>query len=145
MEALENKNYSEFLRLVRESGKSSAELLQNLYSTKKPAEQAIPLALMISKRILEDKGAYRVQGGGFAGTIQAFVPKELVKEYIDENLKCGYSYSPAHQSRQRAASVASLGKIYCEKGMIEKAEEHLPEYLRLSQAERERKERENGN
>lgn len=84
VEALENKNYSEFLRLVRESGKSSAELLQNLYSTKKPAEQAIPLALMISKRILEDKGAYRVQGGGFAGTIQAFVPKELVKEYIDE-------------------------------------------------------------
>ncbi len=67
------------------------------------------------------------------------------KEYIDENLKCGYSYAPAHQSRQRAASVASLGKIYCEKGMIEKAEEHLPEYLRLSQAERERKERENGN
>ena len=48
------------------------------------------------------------------------------KEYIDENLKCGYSYAPAHQSRQRAASVASLGKIYCEKGMIEKAEEHLP-------------------
>ncbi len=81
VEALDNNDFDTFLNLVRRSGRSSAELLQNLYSTKKPSEQGIPLALMLSERILGKKGAYRVHGGGFAGTIQAFVPDELAKEY----------------------------------------------------------------
>ncbi|MCI8327332.1 MAG: galactokinase [Lachnospiraceae bacterium] len=80
-DALDKKDFSSFLKLVCESGKSSAELLQNLYSTKKPIEQGIPLALMASKNLLKDCGAFRVHGGGFAGTIQAFVPLNLVKEY----------------------------------------------------------------
>lgn len=67
---------------MRDSGKSSAQLLQNLYSTKKPVEQGIPLGLMISERILADKGAYRVHGGGFAGTMQAFVPDDSVEDYV---------------------------------------------------------------
>ena len=79
--ALDRKDFAEFLRLVRESGRSSAQLLQNLYSTKKPAEQGIPLALMVSERILGNQGAFRVHGGGFAGTMQAFVPVDLVEEY----------------------------------------------------------------
>lgn len=79
--ALDAKDFPAFLNLVRESGRSSAELLQNLYSTKKPIEQGIPLALMVSRRILGDHGAFRVHGGGFAGTIQAFVPIEQVAEY----------------------------------------------------------------
>lgn len=79
--ALEKKDFPAFLKLVCESGRSSAELLQNLYSTKKPIEQGVPLALMVSKRLLQDQGAFRVHGGGFAGTIQAFVPLELVEEY----------------------------------------------------------------
>lgn len=81
MEALDKRDFETFLSLVRESGRSSAELLQNLYSTKKPIEQGIPLALMISKKLLGDNGAFRVHGGGFAGTIQAFVPVERIQEY----------------------------------------------------------------
>lgn len=81
VEALDAKDFAVFLELVRESGKSSAQLLQNLYSTKKPGEQGIPLALMVGERILGKNGAYRVHGGGFAGTMQAFVPNELVDSY----------------------------------------------------------------
>lgn len=80
-EALKNKDIDLFLKLVNESGISSGRLLQNLYSNNTPTEQAIPLALAISKTILVNRGAVRVHGGGFAGTIQAFVPTELVKEY----------------------------------------------------------------
>ena len=58
--------------------------LQNLYSCRKPTEQGIPLAIMTGKRILNGKGAIRVHGGGFAGTIQAFVPHELVNTYKTE-------------------------------------------------------------
>ena len=82
-DALKNKDIDGFLKLVNESGMSSANLLQNLYSNNTPTEQAIPLALAISKSILGNKGAVRVHGGGFAGTIQAFVPTEMVKEYKD--------------------------------------------------------------
>lgn len=80
-EALKNNDIELFLSLVNESGISSGNLLQNLYSTKTPTQQAIPLAIAISKSILGNKGAVRVHGGGFAGTIQAFVPNELVGEY----------------------------------------------------------------
>ena len=83
-DALRNGDIEKFLRLVNKSGDSSAQLLQNLYSNSKPANQEIPLAIMMSKRILEGNGAVRVHGGGFAGTIQAFVPLKLEKRYMDE-------------------------------------------------------------
>lgn len=83
-DALENGRFDDFLALVNESGNSSMNYLQNLYSCRKPTEQGIPLAIMIGKRILNGKGAIRVHGGGFAGTIQAFVPNELVNTYISE-------------------------------------------------------------
>ncbi len=79
--ALENGDVSKFLGLVNESGESSKGLLQNLYSSKKPKNQEIPLALEISRRLVGEKGAVRVHGGGFAGTIQAFVPIELAGAY----------------------------------------------------------------
>lgn len=80
-EALKKGDIESFLKLVRESGESSAKLLQNLYSNKKPTEQAIPLALAVSRNILGNMGAERVHGGGFAGTIQSFVPKDMAGEY----------------------------------------------------------------
>ena len=80
-DALENGRFDDFLALVNESGYSSMNYLQNLYSCRKPTEQGIPLAIMIGKRVLKGKGAIRVHGGGFAGTIQAFVPHELVNTY----------------------------------------------------------------
>lgn len=80
-QALEKGDINEFLALVNQSGDSSANLLQNLYSCKNPQQQAIPLAIMLSKRVLAGCGAVRVHGGGFAGTIQAFVPVEKAEEY----------------------------------------------------------------
>ncbi len=79
--ALSENRFDDFLKLVNESGESSIELLQNLYSCRKPTEQAIPLAIMTAKKILDGKGAVRVHGGGFAGTVQAFVPSELSEIY----------------------------------------------------------------
>ena len=83
-EALRAGNVELFLKLVQESGDSSEAFLQNLYSTSAPTEQAIPFGVMISKRILAGKGAVRVHGGGFAGTIQAFVPLSLTEDYVAE-------------------------------------------------------------
>ena len=83
-EALRANDIGRFLFLVRESGDSSANLLQNLYSASVPKEQGIPLGIMVSKRVLGEKGAVRVHGGGFAGTIQAFVPLELTEAYVEE-------------------------------------------------------------
>ena len=54
---------------------------QNVFSTKYPTQQPVSLALSISESVLKGKGAWRVHGGGFAGTIQAFVPNELLEEY----------------------------------------------------------------
>ncbi len=82
--ALKDGNFELFLSLVRQSGASSQVLLQNLYSCKKPGNQEIPLALMLSEKLLGDRGAVRVHGGGFAGTIQAFVPCERLQEYVAE-------------------------------------------------------------
>ncbi len=82
VQALDKEDFQRFLELVNESGESSADLLQNLFCTERPQDQEIPLALMLSRRIIGTKGACRVHGGGFAGTIQAFVPKEKITEYV---------------------------------------------------------------
>lgn len=63
-------------------------------------------------------------------------------EYIEQNCKVPYSYAPAHMNKQRAAAVATLGLEYLREGKTVSAAEHKPDYLRLSQAERERLERE---
>jgi galactokinase len=71
-----------FLALIRDSGDSSWELLQNIYSTKNFNEQGLSLALALTKNFLASgKGACRVHGGGFAGTIQVLIPMERLKEY----------------------------------------------------------------
>ncbi len=82
--ALENRDIFGFLAIVEESGMSSAKLLQNLYSPKNPLNQEIPLAIMASEKILWGEGVVRVHGGGFAGTIQAFVPSCKLSEYKAE-------------------------------------------------------------
>ena len=81
---LQNGDKIGFLELVNESGNSSAVLLQNLFSCSNPTKQALTLGIMLSKKILGDKGAVRVHGGGFAGTIQAFVPIDFAEKYIAE-------------------------------------------------------------
>lgn len=83
-EALENDNISEFFRLVRESGESSYMYLQNIFSTKNPREQALVLGLYTAHEVLGNEGAYRVHGGGFAGTIQCFVPIAKEEEFVNK-------------------------------------------------------------
>lgn len=63
------------------------------------------------------------------------------KDFIRENTRVGCSFAPLHLNAQRAGALAALGKIYFEEGRLETADEHVPEYLRLSQAERELMER----
>lgn len=79
--ALEKGDFDSFKNVVEASGESSFKLLQNIFSTKNPQEQKVSLALALSDSILKHAGVSRVHGGGFAGTIQAFVPKEIVKQY----------------------------------------------------------------
>lgn len=89
-----------FLKIVNESGESSAQLLQNLYACKSPQEQGITVALMMSRRILGGEGASRVHGGGFAGTIQAFVPKGLADKYR-EGMDSLFGEGSCHKLRIR--------------------------------------------
>ncbi|MBQ8314505.1 MAG: galactokinase [Lachnospiraceae bacterium] len=81
VDALKKGNIKQFLVLVKASGDSSYKYLQNVYSGKDLKNQNVSVALMISEMLLEDAGVSRVHGGGFAGTIQAFVKKEYVPEY----------------------------------------------------------------
>lgn len=78
VEALNNHDFEEFKNLIIASGKSSFMYLQNVYSCSNPQEQGVPLALALCERLLDGKGAYRVHGGGFAGTVQAFVPISML-------------------------------------------------------------------
>ena len=82
--ALTENRFDYFLRLSKQSGLSSFMYLQNVYSPSNPTEQGLSLALAIAEKVLGDRGAYRVHGGGFAGTIQAFVPDDLLDVYLEE-------------------------------------------------------------
>ncbi len=79
--ALERNDFDAFLRMVVESGYSSYMYNQNIYPVTNAREQNISLALALSDLVLKDQGAWRVHGGGFAGTIQAFVPAALLDKY----------------------------------------------------------------
>ena len=80
--ALESGDLDAFFENVKASGRSSFCYLQNVYTNKNLTEQGLSLALCLAERILGNKrAAWRVHGGGFAGTIQAFVPSESVSEF----------------------------------------------------------------
>ncbi len=80
-DALSKDNFELFKNLVIESGYSSYMYNQNVFTPKAPLDQPVSLALALSAQILRGSGAWRVHGGGFAGTIQAFVPMELIQTY----------------------------------------------------------------
>ncbi len=79
--ALEEGDIAAFLKLVNESGCSSWTHLQNIVPCGSKEHQEMGVALAVSEELLAGEGACRVHGGGFAGTIQAFVPKERLNEY----------------------------------------------------------------
>lgn len=83
VEALKREDISTFLKLVEASGNSSFKYLQNVYSNSDVQQQNVSLALQLSEMTLKDDGVCRVHGGGFAGTIQAFVKNEAVATYCD--------------------------------------------------------------
>lgn len=80
--ALRYGDFDKFLWLITDSGYSSWMLCQNCYSSKAVHEQGVSVALAVSESILKGSGAWRVHGGGFAGTIQAFVPNNRVERYV---------------------------------------------------------------
>lgn len=80
--ALEKNNFRAFLDMVIESGYSSFMYNQNIYSPHSIRDQGVALGLAVSEMLLKEKGAWRVHGGGFAGTVQAFVPGDLLDSYI---------------------------------------------------------------
>ena len=79
--ALKRGDFQAFLDSINESGNSSYKYLQNVYSNSHVEQQGLGIGLNIAEFALQRKGASRVHGGGFAGTIQAFVPFELLKEF----------------------------------------------------------------
>lgn len=83
-DALSNGAFDQFLDTINASGDSSWTYLQNITSSRAINSQPLALALALSKNILKEEGACRVHGGGFAGTIQAFVPTSKVEAYVNE-------------------------------------------------------------
>ncbi|MGN0412720.1 MAG: galactokinase [Lachnospiraceae bacterium] len=81
VESLEAGDFDAFKKYIRESGESSFKYLQNVFATKAVNSQSVSLALALGEKFVEDFGVVRVHGGGFAGTIQAFVKEENVKEF----------------------------------------------------------------
>ena len=80
--ALECKDFPSYLNLVTESGSSSFRYLQNIYSPSAASEQGIALAYAMTESFLNGDGAFRVQGGGFAGTLEAYVPIDRTSAYF---------------------------------------------------------------
>lgn len=82
-EALQNGDFDTFLHLVTQSGHSSWMYLQNICPAGETELQAVAIALAMCDTLLAGKGAYRVHGGGFAGTVQAFVPMDMLSQFKD--------------------------------------------------------------
>lgn len=84
VDALRRNDFDTFLSLVRASGLSSWRFLQNVVPTGYTAHQEVAVALALTERLLQGRGACRVHGGGFAGTIQAFVPLDMLEGFRTE-------------------------------------------------------------
>ena len=94
-EALKTQNVDTFLKLVKESGNSSWEYLQNITPAGAVKHQEVAVALALCDTYLKGQGAYRVHGGGFAGTVQAFVPIEML-EYFKTSVEAVLGENSCH-------------------------------------------------
>ncbi len=81
---LKNHDFEGFLKHIKESGDSSYKYLQNIYPAGEKKNQAMAFALAICERLLGESGAVRIQGGGFGGTLEAFVPNHITKKFTRE-------------------------------------------------------------
>ncbi len=105
--ALENNDFSAFLKMVVESGYSSYMYNQNIFDVVHKDEQVVSLALALSEMILKGSGAWRVHGGGFGGTIQAFVPQDKLDEYVN-TLEHVYGKGSCHKLFIRSKGAIKL-------------------------------------
>lgn len=106
-DALEQGRFSDYLAMVKASGQSSVFGLQNIYAAGSTGQQAVAVALALCDKLLDGEGAYRVHGGGFAGTVQAYVPVDQVSAFrsgIDAVLGDG----ACHVLQIRACGAAAL-------------------------------------
>lgn len=95
VKALESGDFNAFKELVTESGRSSYMYNQNVFTTKDVAHQGVSLALAMCEYLLKGKGAWRVHGGGFAGTVQAFVPVDMLDDFC-EKIEAVFSKGSCH-------------------------------------------------
>lgn len=105
--ALENNDFQSFLKMVIESGYSSYMYNQNIFDVVHKDEQVVSLALALSEMILKGSGAWRVHGGGFGGTIQAFVPQNKLDEYV-KTLEHVYGKGSCHKLFIRSKGAIKL-------------------------------------
>ena len=82
--AVSEDDIDSLLKLMRESGRSSFEYLQNVNVSSRPQSQSLALGLAVADKVLKGEGACRVHGGGFEGTIQIVVPEEKLEELKKE-------------------------------------------------------------
>lgn len=107
--ALKQERFTEFLALVQQSGDSSMKYLQNIYPASNPRNQSVTLALALTDRFLSrhGAGAFRVHGGGFAGTIQAYIPSQVTPLYR-RTMQALFGKSSVQTLVLRPIGVASL-------------------------------------
>lgn len=112
--ALENDNFADFLKNITESGNSSWKWLQNVYVSAIPEEQSIAVVLALTERFIKNKGqgACRIHGGGFAGVIQVFLPREFTAEYTKYIEKAlGFDASNGQKSPVYPMNIRPFGSI----------------------------------
>ena len=110
--ALEQGDFAAFLQLINASGASSFQYLQNVYPASAPQEQGLSLALALTDDFIQKKpelgGAMRVHGGGFAGTIQSFIPVSRTAEY-KEMIERVFGKGACHVLAVRSAGSTIIG------------------------------------
>ena len=107
VDALKKDDLPRFLCGIIASGQSSLTLLQNIYVAGSD-RQELALALELSRRLLQGRGAWRVHGGGFAGTILAFVPLDILPAY-QERMNAVFGANACTRLSVRPVGPASIG------------------------------------
>ncbi len=105
--ALSDSRLEDFLKEINDSGNSSYKYLQNIYASSHPDEQGLSIGLYLAEKILAGKGACRVHGGGFAGTIQCFVPDEKLNEF-EKTMNCVFGDGACHVLSIRPVGGAEI-------------------------------------
>lgn len=108
---LQKKNMSEFLKEINKSGKSSFMYLQNVYTSDSTVSQPLSVALAFCDHLLGDRGAFRVHGGGFGGTVQAFVPNDML-DYFKKRIDNLLGEGKCHVLKIRHRGCVEIGGSY---------------------------------